>query len=112
MSRQARRARTIYGNAEIYDKAFSYRNFDAETNFLLDLYGRFSSRGGLPRSVLEVASGTGRHSLELVRRGIRQVALVDKSKRMLDRARTAFLGSTATVEFISADIAHIKVAKK
>jgi hypothetical protein len=53
----------VYDQADLYDKEFSYRDIETETSFLNDVYAPFSSSNRAPRSVLETASGSGRHAL-------------------------------------------------
>ena len=53
----------VYDLADLYDKAFSYRDIETGTNFLNEVYAWFSSSNRAPRSVLETASGSGRHAL-------------------------------------------------
>lgn len=63
----------FYRAAEYYDVAFSYRDVPGEVSFLLALADRY---GGRPvHSALELACGTGYHTVELARRGVRATGL-------------------------------------
>lgn len=63
----------IYAAPGLYDLAFSYRDFDAETRFLLETFRRL--RGRPARSFFELAAGPGRHALSAATRGIEVIAL-------------------------------------
>lgn len=71
----------IYSAAELYEKAFSYRDIAAEVQFLLDVYGKFHN-GKLPVSALEIACGPARHALEMCRY-ISNIHALDNSSDML-----------------------------
>lgn len=79
---------SIYAQAALYDLAFSYRNIEAETQFLLDCYQR--ATGNQARRVLELAAGPARHALDCSRRGLQATAL-DLSPEMM-----AYAGQLAT----------------
>ena len=61
--RVSARASGVYGEPELYDLAFSYRDFDSEVDFLLEAHARHGATGGAPRAVLELAAGPARHLL-------------------------------------------------
>lgn len=63
----------IYQSADLYDLAFSYRDFDAEARFLRDLYS--ARRGVAPASFLELAAGPARHALEMSKQGLAATGL-------------------------------------
>ena len=44
--RLSARAGGVYGEPELYDLAFSYRDFDAEVDFLLAAHARHGATGG------------------------------------------------------------------
>jgi SAM-dependent methyltransferase len=80
-------APVIYGTPELYDLAFSYRDYPAECEFLLQAYQK--RRGRPARSVLELAAGPSRHAIELARAGLAAHALDLSPEMMAYAARTA-----------------------
>ncbi|MCW5942056.1 MAG: methyltransferase domain-containing protein [Fimbriimonadaceae bacterium] len=69
----------------------------AEVNFLVELFGLVEGA-----SILDMGCGTGRHAVELARRGYR-VTGVDLSEGMLAQARSAVLAAGVEVELVQAD---------
>jgi SAM-dependent methyltransferase len=97
-------ASNIYDHVTLYDKAFSYRDIDAEVTFLCKVYSLFSERTGIPKSLLEIASGTGRHALAFARLGVEEIGLLDSSVKMLEHAAAAFAESKASVSLFLLDM--------
>jgi SAM-dependent methyltransferase len=64
----------VYGAAELYELAFSYRDYAHECDVLEAWYRRASGKTKID-SVLELASGPALHAIELGRRGARAAAL-------------------------------------
>lgn len=69
---------SLYDHPRLYEAAFGFRDFDAEAEFLLEAWRRYSEvelEGDpsleeglhLPRSFLDVGCGTGRHGAALAR---------------------------------------------
>jgi SAM-dependent methyltransferase len=74
----------VYGAAALYDLAFSYRDFKAESQFLRDVYQRVQGRAA--HSFLELAAGPGRHAVEMLTAGVDVLAL-DLAPEMASYAR-------------------------
>lgn len=74
----------IYSMPALYDLAFGYRNFEQEVDFLLHVHHDCT---GLPAtSVLELAAGPARHSLEALGREdgpVRSITALDSSPEMV-----------------------------
>jgi SAM-dependent methyltransferase len=93
-------------HASIYDENVFTKNTVAEVDFLtreLDLR--------LPCSVLDVGCGTGRHSIELARRGFAVTGL-DLSAAMLAKAAEAAAAAKVQVEWIQANASEFSLSHK
>ena len=90
---------------EYMDNIFT-GNTDAEVDFLEEELGL--EKGD---SVLDVGCGTGRHSLELARRGY-NVTGIDISEKMLDRGREIAEEENLDIEFIKANAVDFKLKKR
>lgn len=64
----------VYAEAELYEVAFSYRDYVHETDVAEAWYRRASGRSRCG-AALELAAGPGLHAIELARRGVEAVAL-------------------------------------
>jgi len=92
-------------HASVYDGNIFTRNTSAEVDFLVEELG--VSPGD---SILDVGCGTGRHAVELARRGFRVTGL-DLSAGMLERAREAARTANVQVHWIRADAADFSLPK-
>ncbi|MBK7865400.1 MAG: class I SAM-dependent methyltransferase [Archangiaceae bacterium] len=70
----------FYQDAELYDLAFSYRDYAQEAAFLRDVCKTFR-HGAAPERFLELAAGPAHHALEMIAHGTPSVAL-DHSRPM------------------------------
>ncbi|KAG2498731.1 hypothetical protein HYH03_003471 [Edaphochlamys debaryana] len=99
----------IYARPELYDIAFSYRDFKSESKFLLDVQ-RQHGGGGKLNSVLELGCGPARHLAGLARAGVPKLVGMDLSTDMLGHARSVVakeLGPRASaVELLQMDMAE------
>ena len=82
----------IYSRPDMYDAAFSYRNYKSEVKFLMDCYKRHASSGQPPgtpvQSVLELGCGPARHLLGFSKAGLPVVVGLDASDDMLAYAQS------------------------
>jgi SAM-dependent methyltransferase len=95
--------------ADAYDPLYADKDYEAEC----DLIEQLTSRFGLPsRSVLDLGSGTGRHSVILAGRGWK-VAGVDRSEDMLTiaRRRSKLAGARST-EFHVGDVRSVRLGRE
>ncbi len=90
-------------HAPVYDENVFTKNTLKEVDFLLDELNL--AAGG---SVLDVGCGTGRHSIELARRGYAVTGL-DLSSEMLARAAAAAKAAAVHVEWIRSDATHFSL---
>ena len=90
---------------EYMDNIFT-KNTDAEVDFLVEELGL--EKGD---SVLDIGCGTGRHSLELARRGF-NVTGIDISEKMLDRASEIAEKENLEIEFIKGNAVDFKLKKR
>ena len=92
---------SIYGHAGWYDVAFSYRDVSAECDFLQEMARRYLDRP--PQSLLEVAAGPARHSIEMGRRGL-EVAAIDRTPGMVGYGREQAVTAGVPLEYVHADM--------
>lgn len=92
-------------HAPHYDENPFTANTVAEVDFFLEL---FHVKQGA--SILDVGCGTGRHSIELARRGF-QVTGIDFSEGMLGEARRKAGDARVSVEFIQADATKFALSR-
>jgi SAM-dependent methyltransferase len=88
----------FYDDAHAYDVAFSYRDVEAELDFLLAAAARHGR--GPVGSFLELAAGPGYHAVAAARRGLQATALdlsAPMVARALDKARRAGVAVTGVV---------------
>ena len=93
-------------HAEVYDENVFVKNTLAEVDFLIEELDL--PPGG---SVLDVGCGTGRHSVELARRGYAVTGL-DLSKEMLARAKAAADAAGVHVQWIQSDATQFSLTEQ
>src|SRR5471030_363976 len=93
-------------HAAHYEENVFTKNTVAEVDFILSLYPIVPGS-----TVIDVACGTGRHSIELARRGYRVTGL-DLSEWMLDVARSNAKGAGVEVDWIQADATEFSLTDK
>ncbi len=100
----------FYDDALAYDVAFSYRDVDAELEFILAMaraHGTGDVKNGA-KSLLELASGPGYHAVKAAQRGLKATAL-DLSGPMIERALVKATEAGVEVTGIVADMARFTV---
>jgi SAM-dependent methyltransferase len=90
----------------IYQKLVDY---EKDCTMLEDIFEKFSRKK--PRSVLDVACGTGSHALILSRRGY-SVAGIDISRVMINKAKKKAKEQRSKAEFHVQDMRNFKLNKK
>jgi len=72
----------------VYDIAFSFRDFEAEVAFIVEVHAKFGATSAGLSSFLEVGCGPARHALLLAQSGIAQRSVgVDRSPEMVEFAK-------------------------
>ena len=95
--------------ADSYDALYADKDYGAECDLVQEIF----KRGGRPiRSLLDLGCGTGRHSVELSRRGY-EVVGVDLSEGMLERARRRAISDGAgSTTFVRGDIQTVQLDRR
>jgi len=99
----------LFDSVDAYEAAFSYRNLPDEVDLLLTWFSRH--HGGVPGSVLELASGPGDHALEFARRGIGATAL-DLSAAMCALAAERAAAAGPEVDVVRADMTDFRLDRR
>ena len=97
------------GYADSYDSLYADKDYGAECDLVEEIFRRADRP---VRSLLDLGCGTGRHSVELARRGY-EVVGVDLSDAMLERARRRAVDlAPGIATFLRGDIATIELARR
>jgi len=97
----------IYAAAELYEKAFSYRDVRAEVRFLMDVY-RQGAGCKLPSSALEIACGPAAHAIEW-RCHVPKVHVLDNEPEMLALAARRAGDARRTIHCHLADMCDFRL---
>jgi len=97
----ARTSPSFYDNPDLYDLVFGFRRVWRELDFTVGVYADIAGRP--PRSVVDIACGTGRHVLEAARRGIDVVGL-DSNPAMVSYAAGKAAAQGLDASFVVADM--------
>ena len=91
-----------------YDALYDDKDYRAECDILEQ---RFLGADRPVRTILDLGCGTGRHAVELARRGYELVG-VDVSAAMLDRARRRAASEGASATFVLGDVRHVELDRR
>ena len=94
--------KNLYSQPEIYEQAFSYRDYPNECEFLSSVHERWGTNVNLER-FLEVAAGPADHALELARRGIVCSAL-DLAPTMVQHGRKKAKNAGLALDYLHGDM--------
>lgn len=100
---------SIYSQAELYDIAFSFKEYAAECEFMLTQFKRLSGREA--SSWLELAAGPARHTLEFSRRGLSAQAL-DISQEMVNYGLSLAKESQLAIDYAQGDMTNFTLNEK
>jgi len=92
---------SIYAQPELYELAFSYRDIEAECDFLLARYR--DARGGRATSFLEVAAGPASHARWMAR-AVNRCAALDLSEEMVRYGRNRAAAEGVRLDYRLADM--------
>lgn len=95
--------------AEYYDLMYRDKDYEGECDFVERILREYSAKTG--RTILDVGSGTGSHSIPLARRGYALFG-VDGSETMLKRAREKASAAGLAVDFRLVDIRDFNLDRK
>jgi SAM-dependent methyltransferase len=101
---------SIYDRPQLYDDAFSYRDFQAEAKFLLGAFQRHAQTesAGKLRSVLELGCGPANHAIQLAKHGVQAWAL-DSNAHMLQFAAAKAAAAGADLTTVQGDMTSLQV---
>jgi SAM-dependent methyltransferase len=100
--------------ARYYNLLYQDKDYAGEAGFILDI---LKKHGCAPATLLDLGCGTGRHALELTRRGI-EVTGVDLSATMLELGRSSLKAlppagfPVALPELLQGDARNVRLGKK
>ncbi len=100
----------VYTNSEVYDLAFSYRNYDNDSQTLLRWYKELTGRRSEPERILELACGPGRMLLRLCSNGSSGNG-IDISEEMCQFAKQLADESGENVRIDSGDMTEFALNK-
>ncbi|MBM3210694.1 class I SAM-dependent methyltransferase [Candidatus Poribacteria bacterium] len=88
-----------------YDVYYAHKDYNAECDFIESAFARFNQS---PNSILDLACGTGNHSLSLIKRGY-EVIGVDCSPVMLEQCRAKAAKQEASISLHEADMRNFNL---
>lgn len=97
---------TFSDYAQYYDALYSDKDYEAECDYIEEIFNLFSSNK--IRHILDLGCGTGGHVFPLIQRGYK-VSGVDSSERMLAAARKKAEENNVQVEFVLGDIRSLEL---
>ena len=101
---------SLYGDPQLYELAFSYRDVVAEVDVLEAWYRRRHS-GKRPRRVLELAAGPAAHAIEFARRSTPAMAL-DSSPAMCAYAARRAEEQGVDLDVVQADMIRFRIPRR
>ncbi len=90
--------------AQLYDIFYEDKQYDLESAFIHECLSKFGTSP--PKTILELACGTGGHAMALEKHGY-QIDATDISSDMLDLAIAKVGGSKSSIEFRLQDMRHL-----
>ncbi|WIA32247.1 hypothetical protein OEZ86_003094 [Tetradesmus obliquus] len=99
---------SMYDRPQLYDDAFSYRDFTAEAKFLLGAYQQHAADAGKLNTVLELGCGPANHAVQLAKRKAKVWAL-DANEAMLAYARDKAAAAGVEVTAMDGDMSDFEV---
>jgi SAM-dependent methyltransferase len=100
----------VFGDhyAAAYDALYADKDYRAECDILDEVLGRAVKT---VQSILDLGCGTGRHSVELARRGY-EIVGVDLSEGMLGLARQRSISDGVEATFVLGDIRNVQLGRR
>jgi len=99
----------VFGDyAAYYDLLYRGKNYEAECDFVEEVFRRHAARA--PQSVLDIGCGSGNHALPLARRGY-AVTGIDASSGMLKLAREKTRASGILIDFHQDDMRSFSLGR-
>lgn len=102
------RHRTFYSKAWLYDRAFEFKDLNAENTTLVQLYQKLLGRK--PRSFLDIAAGPARNALEMQRKFGIEAHAIDASPEMVAYGLQLSNHERVPLSYIQGDMRRFELA--
>lgn len=101
---------SLYGDPQLYELAFSYRDVAVEVD-VLEAWYRRRHNGKSPRRILELAAGPAAHAIEFARRTTKATAL-DSSAAMCAYAAKRATEHGVDLDVVQADMVSFRMPRR
>jgi predicted TPR repeat methyltransferase len=94
--------------AKVYDLLYESKDYKLESDYIHELIQKYSKNA---HSILDLGCGTGRHDIELAKKGY-EITGVDLSSEMLIRAHANSQKQDVKCNFVHGDVRYVRLDQK